>query len=666
MQFFISQLILWPKNQRLKIRTLEFKEDKVNVIHGRSRTGKSSIIAIIDYCLGAKRCTIPVGEIRQKTEWFGLKVRIRDTWVLIGRRTPPSSFGSGEFFFLTLDGRDAPIPARIEATHTHSQYKDEFNRIARVTNMSLVDDEDAENAENRPSYRDLAAFNFLPQHIVANPNVLFYKTDTYEHKDKFKRVLPYALGIVNAEYLQKARERTRNFKNLEALYKVQRTRETAFASWQADVKALWNESVQLGLSDERENVSLEACVTTLKALNDAYVAGHLAERLRTPNHGFANELFLEATEQEEEAQRKVDDLMQELRDYQGLSHRAKKLTGAMEDEKVRVVNLDWLQRNLVRDASCVVCGSASNHNHDVLNGLGEKLDSVTRLSAALLEGPIVDRQLAALDKRLSQAEDVLHAARMHRLSLEPKASVPAESLGRVYVLLGKLQALLAALATLDGEDDLGNRIRDTEKKLAELDDYFRNSGRETRERAVAVELGEYIKGYAKWFGLRSKATVELDQKELTLTFSREPGTHKDYLWEIGSGANWMAYHVSTFLALHEFFTKPERLNGPVFSFLAIDQPSQVFFPSAHSGENLLDEHDDQAKSLRGSRDSDIEDTRKIFLALARGLERTKFKYQIIVVEHADKSIWGSANHMNQVAAWKNEGDGLIPREWFGR
>ncbi|MFP3733001.1 hypothetical protein SB690_19770, partial [Bacillus sp. SIMBA_006] len=103
------------------------------------------------------------------------------------------------------------------------------------------------NSENRPSYRDLAAFNFLPQHIVANPNILFYKTDTYEHKDKLKRVLPYALGIVDAVYLQKARERTRLQKNLEALHKVQRGRETAFASWQADVRTLWNESVQLGL-----------------------------------------------------------------------------------------------------------------------------------------------------------------------------------------------------------------------------------------------------------------------------------------------------------------------------------------------------------------------------------------------------------------------------------
>lgn len=666
MQFFISQLILWPKNQRLKIRTLEFEEDKVNVIHGRSRTGKSSIIAIIDYCLGAKRCTIPVGEIREKTEWFGLKVRIRDTWVLIGRRTPPSSFGSGEFFFLTLDGIDAPMPTRIEATHTHLQYKDEFNRIARVTNMSLVDDEDAESAENRPSYRDLAAFNFLPQHIVANPNVLFYKTDTYEHKDKFKRVLPYALGIVDAVYLQKARERTRLLKNLEALHKEQRTRETAFASWQADVRTLWNESVQLGLSDEHEGMSLEACVMSLKALNDSYVEGRLAQRLRTPQHGFSNELFRDATEKEEKAQRKVDDLVQELRDYQGLSERAKKLTGAVEDEKVRVVNLGWLQRSLVRDESCVVCGSVSNHNHDVLNCLEEKLDSVTRLSAALLEGPIVDRQLAALDKSLSDAESELHAVRMYRLSLEPKASVPAESLGRVYVLLGKLQALLRALATLDGDDDLGERIRETERKLARLDDYFRNSGRETREKAVAETLDDYIRGYARWFGLRSKATVELDQKELTLAFSREAGTRKDYLWEIGSGANWMAYHVSTFLALHEFFTKPERVNGPVFSFLAIDQPSQVFFPSAHSGDNLLDEHDEQAESLRGFRDADIEDTRRIFKALARGIERAEFKYQIIVVEHADKSIWGTVDDMNQVAAWKNEGDGLIPREWFGR
>ncbi|VVE88147.1 DUF3732 domain-containing protein [Pandoraea bronchicola] len=666
MQFFISQLILWPKSQRFQIRTLEFEEDKVNVIHGRSRTGKSSILAIIDYCLGARRCTIPVGEIRQKTEWFGLKIRIRGTWMLVGRRTPPNSFGSGEFFIVMLDGGDAPLPTQIKATHTPPQFRDEFNRIARVTNMSLVDDEDAENAENPPSYRDLAAFNFLPQHIVANPNVLFYKTDTYEHKDKFKRVLPYALGIVDAEYLQKTRERTRLVKRLDALHKEQRSREVAFSSWQIDVMALWNESVELGLSNKGGDTSLDGCVTSLKALNAAYISGHLAQRLRATQRGFSNELFNEAIEQEEAAQREVDDLAQELRDYRGLSERAKRLTDAVNDERIRVINLDWLQRSLVKDESCVVCGSETNHNHYVLSGLEEKLDGLTRMSTALLEGPIVDRQMEALGKNLTKAEDVLHKARMYRLSLESKTSMPADSLGRVYVFLGKLQSLLGALETLAGDDDLGKSVGDAERKLALLDEYFRNSGREARQREVATELGALIKGYARWFDLKSTATVELDQKELTLTFSRVTDPHRDYLWEIGSGANWMAYHVSTFLALHEFFTKPERVSGPVFSFLAIDQPSQVFFPSAHSGGNLLDEHDDQAEGLRGFRDADIDDTRCIFQALTRGIERAKFKYQIIVVEHADMSIWGSVKHMNPVAAWKSEGDGLIPQEWFDR
>jgi len=66
MQFYISDLILWPTNRKNEIRTLHFVEDKVNVIHGRSRTGKSSVIAIIDYCLGSSRCNIPVGTIRKK------------------------------------------------------------------------------------------------------------------------------------------------------------------------------------------------------------------------------------------------------------------------------------------------------------------------------------------------------------------------------------------------------------------------------------------------------------------------------------------------------------------------------------------------------------------------------------------------------------------------
>ena len=46
------------------------------------------------------------------------------------------------------------------------------------------------------SFRDLVAFMFQPQNVVANPNVLFYKTDSYEHREKLKAIFPYVLGAV--------------------------------------------------------------------------------------------------------------------------------------------------------------------------------------------------------------------------------------------------------------------------------------------------------------------------------------------------------------------------------------------------------------------------------------------------------------------------------------
>lgn len=49
-------------------------------------------------------------------------------------------------------------------------------------------------------------------------------------------------------------------------------------------------------------------------------------------------------------------------------------------------------------------------------------------------------------------------------------------------------------------------------------------------------------------------------------------TRDDYLWEIGSGANWLAYHIATTLALQRFFL--DSPHHPVPALLVYDQPSQ--------------------------------------------------------------------------------------------
>ncbi len=47
----------------------------------------------------------------------------------------------------------------------------------------------------------MAAFNFLPQHIVANPYTLFFKADTTEHRERLSRVFPVVLGTKTNEQL---------------------------------------------------------------------------------------------------------------------------------------------------------------------------------------------------------------------------------------------------------------------------------------------------------------------------------------------------------------------------------------------------------------------------------------------------------------------------------
>ncbi len=88
MDFQISKIILWPKNPKHSIRTVVFEHGQINVISGLSRTGKSAIIPIIDYCLGSGRCTIPTGVIREKTSWFGVVISTAEGEKLFARREP--------------------------------------------------------------------------------------------------------------------------------------------------------------------------------------------------------------------------------------------------------------------------------------------------------------------------------------------------------------------------------------------------------------------------------------------------------------------------------------------------------------------------------------------------------------------------------------------------
>lgn len=81
-------------------RDLRFKLDALNVITGRSSTGKSALSEIIEYCMGRSSFNVPEGIIRDKVTWFAVIYQFEKEQVLVAKPSPPAG-GIGVSSFLT-------------------------------------------------------------------------------------------------------------------------------------------------------------------------------------------------------------------------------------------------------------------------------------------------------------------------------------------------------------------------------------------------------------------------------------------------------------------------------------------------------------------------------------------------------------------------------------
>ena len=112
MQLQLKSLVLWPKNTKLEPRVVSFAANNLNVITGASKTGKSAVIPIIDYCLGSERCAVPVKTIRDACAWFGIVITTREGEKLLARREPGGQQSTGDMFLLEEKTIEIPHTCR--------------------------------------------------------------------------------------------------------------------------------------------------------------------------------------------------------------------------------------------------------------------------------------------------------------------------------------------------------------------------------------------------------------------------------------------------------------------------------------------------------------------------------------------------------------------------
>src|SRR5690606_31648444 len=140
-------------------------------------------------------------------------------------------------------------------------------------------------------------------------------------------------------------------------------------------------------------------------------------------------------------------------------------------------------------------------------------------------------------------------------------------------------------------------------------------------------------------------SVRLDLNRLTVVTDIEDGPAT--LSRIGSGENWIGYHLVTHLALHRYFVRQDR---PVPRLLMLDQPTQVWYRSEV----------DQNTGTPG-RDTDREAVNRLFRLIYDVVAELAPKMQVIVCDHAnlvDDWFQDSVKHN-----WRG-GEKLIPLEWI--
>ncbi len=136
MKFQLLEIVLWSRNPAHPPRRLKFAAGMTNVITGGSKTGKSAVIPIVDYCLGSDRCAVPVATIRDSCSWFGVVVETDEGQKLLARREPGGQQTTGDM--LLVEGPSVDVPASApEKNTTVDAVKRVLDRLAGLSNFGF-------------------------------------------------------------------------------------------------------------------------------------------------------------------------------------------------------------------------------------------------------------------------------------------------------------------------------------------------------------------------------------------------------------------------------------------------------------------------------------------------------------------------------------------------
>jgi len=178
----------------------------MNIITGNSKTGKSALISIVDYCLGSSSCAVPEGVIRNCVSWYGVRFTDGSSEHFVARRSPDPGRTTTSDAYYAVGARVTPSSA-AELTAT-TNIDSVVERLTSVVGIGLNRHEPPEGQTRNPitaKLRHALAFVFQTQNEISQPGFLFHKQSDNWVTQSIKDTLPYFWGAVDDNFVRRRR-----------------------------------------------------------------------------------------------------------------------------------------------------------------------------------------------------------------------------------------------------------------------------------------------------------------------------------------------------------------------------------------------------------------------------------------------------------------------------
>ena len=629
-------------------RDVSFRLGALNIVTGASKTGKSALLDIVDYCWGRDECTVPEGEIRKGVSWFGVLFDNKGEGVFIARKNPgPAGRASDEIYF---ERGLEELPDGVGGLHkniTGNGLKEQLSVILGISENIHIPDAGATRQPLEASSRHAILFCLQAQDEVANRRLLFHRQGEQFLPQAIRDVLPFFLGTVSEEHFfalkrhQDARKRQRR---LEREYAEAQaiTRDTSRAA-----RGLLEEARRTRLVPT--NAQAETASGVLDLLRDATVPREIVfSSVDDPEADLRG-----LDEHRRMLVRQLQEVREEIADVERLNREASEFKMEAHEQEARLASIGLMPEGVGAVAnSCPLCESELAVPIPAVSEIQASLLNVqTQLRSVRRDEPRLQERLAGLasqrDDLSEQLRDV-QADIAKRIQDNERLRLEQQQFAEQARVAGRIAFYLENASAIADDSELTRKLALVRAEMEELERVLDIDAAQERLTTALNIVGRDLTDLAKQLGLEhGENPLRLDLKRLTVVADTDDGPLS--LSQMGSGENWVGYHVAAHLSLHKLFCRRGR---PVPGLLMLDQPSQAHYPPERDEEGRIENLTDEDRTA----------VRLLFESLYRYCSTHAPDVQIIVVDHVELlDDWFVSSIVER---WRDE-RALVPELWLG-